>query len=159
MAHKQRPLNSKTLSDGDIHELFEYLISIIIALQGALNTLLITSEHSTTGVPSKPDNFSTLASNVSKMINMEEECQRAIHKLCVLLIQLNSLRGNEHRQQLLRLPANEPSAQHKITDIIHIIQEMNVQLTAMAENAEDECHKKKFLKAIADTIDQTYQAV
>ena len=161
VAHKQRPLNSKTLSDGAFRELFEYLISIIIAMQGALNTLLISLEQSTTGMTFKPDNISTLVSNISNKIHMEEECQRAINGLCALITHLNSLRGIEYRQLLLRLTANEPSAVHTSTysDIFHLIQEMNVHLAAMVENAEGECHNKNILKAIADTIEHSYLAV
>ena len=117
-------------------------------MEGAVNIIHCSLKRSTNGEPSEQN-------------NLEEECQRTITGLCALITHLNSLRGTEYRQQLLRLAANEPNAEHtsKYSDIFHLIQEMNIHLTAMAENAEDECHKENILKAISDTIYQTYQAV
>ena len=161
MAHQLHPLDFKTPSDGSIHELFEYLISIKNAMQTAINNLFISLKHSTTGMPSKPDIFSALA---SKMINMIEDCQCAIDGLSALIIKLNSLRGNEYSQNVyhlnaFRLAADEPSAQHTNMDIIRIIQGINVRLTEMAEIAEDYYPKENILKAISDTIDSAQSTI
>ena len=155
VAHKQRPLDSNIPAEDTIHELLEYITSILIAVEGTVSIIHSSLKHSATGEPSEQ------TSGISNKIHIEEECKRSIIKLCALISHLSSLRGIEYRQQTSILTANEFSEEHTSTysDIFHLIQEMNAQLTKVAENIEGECHKETILKTIADTIEHTYNAV